>query len=334
MRAARRAARSARRLRPAVAAVILAAWNVNSLNVRLPRLARLAGRRSAPTSSACRKRSSRTRSFRCSTTRRRRLCRALRRTEDVQRRGDPRPRRPRGRRRRDRHRRLRRRAEARDRRDGRRHPRRRRLRAERPGGRLGQVPSTSSRGTRRSPRCCARSSRAIRRSRSLGDFNVAPEDRDVHDPALWAGQVLCSEPERAAFARVLAVGLVDSFRLFDQPDEDVLVVGLPAARVSRRTTGCASTTSCCPPPLAARCTASRIDRNARKGEKPSDHAPVLVGTARLTHCDSRCSPALREGATRVPPIAPAARCPAPARAARLRALWSSRRRSSCSCSCR
>ncbi len=53
----------------------------------------------------------------------------------------------------------------------------------------------------------------------LGDFNVAPEDRDVHDPALWAGQVLCSEPERAALRDVLAVGLVDSFRLFDQPEK-------------------------------------------------------------------------------------------------------------------
>ena len=52
-----------------------------------------------------------------------------------------------------------------------------------------------------------------------GDFNIAPEDRDVHDPALWAGQVLCSEPERALFRDWQALGLGDSFRLFDQPEQ-------------------------------------------------------------------------------------------------------------------
>ena len=51
----------------------------------------------------------------------------------------------------------------------------------------------------------------------LGDFNVAPEDRDVHDPKEWGGQVLCSEPERDALRRVLAVGLEDVFRRFEQP---------------------------------------------------------------------------------------------------------------------
>jgi len=52
-----------------------------------------------------------------------------------------------------------------------------------------------------------------------GDFNIAPEDRDVHDPAAWAGQVLCSEPERAVFRDWLALGLADSFRLFPQPEQ-------------------------------------------------------------------------------------------------------------------
>src|SRR5205823_2755980 len=52
-----------------------------------------------------------------------------------------------------------------------------------------------------------------------GDFNVAPEDRDVHDPVAWAGQIHCSEPEREAFKALLAVGLKDSFRLFDQPEK-------------------------------------------------------------------------------------------------------------------
>jgi exodeoxyribonuclease-3 len=108
-----------------------------------------------------------------------------------------------------------------------------------------------------------------------GDFNVAPEDRDVHDPASWAGQVLCSAPERAAFRALLDVGLKDSFRLFDQPEKtfswwDYRQLAFPknhGLRIDHVLLSAA---------LAARCTASRIDRNARKGEKPSDHAPVVV----------------------------------------------------------
>ena len=78
----------------------------------------------------------------------------------------------------------------------------------------------------------------------LGDFNVAPEDRDVHDPALWAGQVLCTGPERAAFGEFLAAGLKDSFRMFEQPPAtfswwDYRMLAFP------RITACASTTSCC-----------------------------------------------------------------------------------------
>ena len=109
----------------------------------------------------------------------------------------------------------------------------------------------------------------------MGDFNVAPDDRDVHDPALWAGQVLCSEPERAAFQGFLATGLQDSFRLFDQAPKtfswwDYRMLGFPKNHGMRIDHILLSA------PLAARCTASRIDRNERKGEKPSDHAPVMV----------------------------------------------------------
>jgi len=109
----------------------------------------------------------------------------------------------------------------------------------------------------------------------LGDFNVAPEDRDVHDPALWAGQVLCTGPERAAFGEFLAAGLKDSFRLFEQAPAtfswwDYRMLAFPKNRGLRIDHILLSA------PLAARCTASRIDRNERKGEKPSDHAPVLV----------------------------------------------------------
>ena len=109
----------------------------------------------------------------------------------------------------------------------------------------------------------------------LGDFNVAPEDRDVHDPALWDGQVLVSEPERAAFRALLELGLVDSFRQFEQPPRtfswwDYRQLAFPKNHGLRIDHVLLS------PALAARCAASRIDRNARKGEKPSDHAPVLV----------------------------------------------------------
>ena len=108
-----------------------------------------------------------------------------------------------------------------------------------------------------------------------GDFNVAPEDRDVHDPAAWAGQVLCSIPERSAFQALLALGLKDSFRLFEQPEKsfswwDYRMLGFPKNHGLRIDHVLLSDA------LAARCTASRIDRNMRKGEKPSDHAPVLV----------------------------------------------------------
>jgi exodeoxyribonuclease-3 len=108
-----------------------------------------------------------------------------------------------------------------------------------------------------------------------GDFNIAPDDRDVHDPALWAGQVLCSPPERAVFRDWLALGLDDSFRLFPQPDNtfswwDYRQLAFPKNRGLRIDHILISK------PLAERCTGCRIDRNARKGEKPSDHAPVIA----------------------------------------------------------
>ncbi len=109
----------------------------------------------------------------------------------------------------------------------------------------------------------------------LGDFNVAPEPRDVHDPALWEGQVLFSEPERAALKDITALGLADSFRLFDQPPNtfswwDYRMLAFPKNRGLRIDLVLLSKA------LAARCTSCRIDREERKGEKPSDHAPVVV----------------------------------------------------------
>jgi exodeoxyribonuclease III len=111
-----------------------------------------------------------------------------------------------------------------------------------------------------------------------GDFNIAPEDRDVHDPDLWRGQVLVSEPERAVFRDWTGLGLKDSFRLFDQPEKtfswwDYRQLAFPKNHGLRIDHILVS------PALAARCTACRIDRNARKGERPSDHAPVIAEIA-------------------------------------------------------
>jgi exodeoxyribonuclease-3 len=111
-----------------------------------------------------------------------------------------------------------------------------------------------------------------------GDFNIAPEDRDVHDPQAWAGQILCSEPERAAFRRFLALGLKDSFRLFEQPAKsfswwDYRMLGF------QRNQGLRIDHILLSPALAGRCVAAGIDREMRKRERPSDHAPV---TADLT----------------------------------------------------
>lgn len=111
-----------------------------------------------------------------------------------------------------------------------------------------------------------------------GDFNIAPEDRDVHDPALWAGQVLCTDAERAVFRGWQALGLVDSFRLFEQPERtfswwDYRQLAFPKNHGLRIDHILLSSA------LAAKCTACRIDRNQRKGDKPSDHAPVIAEIA-------------------------------------------------------
>ncbi|MCL2523298.1 MAG: exodeoxyribonuclease III [Betaproteobacteria bacterium] len=106
-----------------------------------------------------------------------------------------------------------------------------------------------------------------------GDFNIVPDDRDVHDPVAWAGGILCSDAERAAFRRLLDLGLKDSFRLFDQPEKtfswwDYRTLGFQKNLGLRIDHILLST------PLAARCTAAGIDRAPRKRERPSDHAPA------------------------------------------------------------
>ena len=109
----------------------------------------------------------------------------------------------------------------------------------------------------------------------LGDYNIAPDDRDVHDPAAWQGQVLVSEPERAAFQRLLGMGLQDSFRLFQQPEQAFSWWDYRAAGF-RRNAGLRIDHILLSAPLAQRCSACVIDKAPRKLERPSDHAPVIV----------------------------------------------------------
>ena len=109
----------------------------------------------------------------------------------------------------------------------------------------------------------------------LGDLNIAPEDRDVHDPKLWEGQIHVSELERAAFRSILDLGLRDSFRLFEQADKtfswwDYRMLAF------RRNAGLRIDFILLSPALASRCTSCMIDKAPRKLERPSDHTPVVV----------------------------------------------------------
>ena len=109
----------------------------------------------------------------------------------------------------------------------------------------------------------------------LGDYNIAPDDRDVYDPKAWEGQVLCTVPERDAFRALVGLGLVDSFRLFEQAEKsfswwDYRMNGFKR-NLGLRIDHILLTTG-----LASRCTASIIDVEPRKLERPSDHAPVVA----------------------------------------------------------
>jgi exodeoxyribonuclease-3 len=109
----------------------------------------------------------------------------------------------------------------------------------------------------------------------LGDMNVAPEDRDVHDPKRWAGKIHVSDPERTALHTVLESGLVDAFRLFPQP-ERLYSWWDYRLRAFERGWGLRIDLALLAPALAKRCTGCTIDLAPRKRERPSDHAPVIV----------------------------------------------------------
>lgn len=109
----------------------------------------------------------------------------------------------------------------------------------------------------------------------LGDFNIAPEDRDVHDPTLWHERILCSTEERQALKTMMDAGLVDVFRSFDQPERSFSWWDYRAAAF-RRNRGLRIDLILASRPLAEQCTGSHIDTAPREHERPSDHTPVVA----------------------------------------------------------
>jgi exodeoxyribonuclease-3 len=107
----------------------------------------------------------------------------------------------------------------------------------------------------------------------LGDYNIAPEDRDCHDPVAWQGNVLVSEPERDAFKGLVSLGLRDSFRLFEQAEKsyswwDYRMMGF------RRNLGMRIDHILISADL--QCSGCLIDKAPRKLERPSDHTLVIA----------------------------------------------------------
>lgn len=109
----------------------------------------------------------------------------------------------------------------------------------------------------------------------VGDYNIAPEARDVHDPAAWEGKIHFTPPERTAFADLLAIGLVDAFRLFEQPERSYTWWDYRLLAF-RRKMGLRIDHILLSEELARACTACMIDVEPRRHERPSDHAPVIA----------------------------------------------------------
>jgi exodeoxyribonuclease-3 len=109
----------------------------------------------------------------------------------------------------------------------------------------------------------------------LGDFNIAPDDRDVHDPAGWGEAVLCSPPERAALAAITGLGLHDSFRLFENAGEHYSWWDYRQGAF-RRNLGLRIDLILIGEALRSIATGAAIDRTPRRFERPSDHTPVTL----------------------------------------------------------
>jgi exodeoxyribonuclease III len=114
----------------------------------------------------------------------------------------------------------------------------------------------------------------------LGDFNIAPGDLDVHDPAVWSDDhILTSTAERAAYRRLLDLGLHDAFRGL-APDERVFSWWDYRQFAFRRDLGLRIDLTLVSDALRAECVSAGVDREPRGWERPSDHAPVWVELAR------------------------------------------------------
>ena len=109
----------------------------------------------------------------------------------------------------------------------------------------------------------------------LGDFNIAPDDRDVHDPEKWGEDILCSPAEREALQGFIELGLVDVFREFEQEEKKFSWWDYRAAGF-RRNAGLRIDLILASTALAKRCSACYIDREPRTWERPSDHTPVVA----------------------------------------------------------
>lgn len=112
----------------------------------------------------------------------------------------------------------------------------------------------------------------------MGDFNIAPDDRDVYDPVAWQGKILCSPPERDALKRLLDLGLSDSFRQFDESAGKFSWWDYRQAGF-RRDLGLRIDLVLASAPLMQRATGASIDREPRTWERPSDHTPALLELA-------------------------------------------------------
>lgn len=112
----------------------------------------------------------------------------------------------------------------------------------------------------------------------MGDFNIAPEDIDVHDPVLWAGQIHCTPEERHHFQRLLGLGLTDAFRLFEQPAKSWSWWDYRNLAF-RKNQGLRIDHILVSQALKPAVEACIIDKLPRKNERPSDHAPVIVTLA-------------------------------------------------------
>ncbi|MEY2593199.1 MAG: exodeoxyribonuclease III [Betaproteobacteria bacterium] len=109
----------------------------------------------------------------------------------------------------------------------------------------------------------------------MGDFNIAPEDRDVHDPVAWAGQIHCTDEERAHFQGLLSLGLHDAFRLFEQAPKSWTWWDYRNLAF-RKNQGLRIDHILVSAALRPMVEACHIDKEPRKAERPSDHAPVVL----------------------------------------------------------